>query len=69
MEKKTFMVPGISCNHCVHAVESEVSEVSGVKTVKADAGSKQVTVEWDAPASWDSIKAKLVEIEYPPAEA
>ncbi len=69
MEKKTFTVPDISCEHCVRAVETEVGEVAGVSGVTADANSKQVTVEWAAPASWDSIKAKLVEIEYPPAEA
>jgi len=26
---------------------------------------KQVTIQWDAPANWDVITAKLVEIEYP----
>jgi len=68
MEKKTFLVPDIGCDGCVRAVESEVGEVAGVQSVKAELESKQVTVEWDDPASWDSIKAKLVEIEYPPAE-
>ena len=68
MEKKTFVVPSIGCDGCVRTVESEVSELAGVQTVKAELDSKQVTVEWDTPASWDSIKAKLVEIEYPPTE-
>jgi hypothetical protein len=28
-----------------------------------------VTVQWDAPASWDAIEATLTEIEYPPEKA
>jgi len=28
-----------------------------------------VTVNWDAPATWDDIRAKLIEIDYAPAEA
>jgi len=68
MEKKTFVVPGIGCDGCVRTVENEVAEVEGVSVVTAELDSKQVTVEWDAPANWEGIKAKLVEIEYPPAE-
>jgi len=68
METKTFVVPGIGCDGCVRTVENEVAEVNGVSTVKAELDSKQVTVAWNAPANWDAIKAKLVEIEYPPAE-
>ncbi len=69
MESKTFLVPNISCDHCVHTVESEVGEVIGVKHVKADVDSKQVTVEWDQPATWTSIVTVLADIDYPPAEA
>ena len=67
MEAKTFVVPNISCGDCVHTIESEVSDISGVKTVKADEAIKQVTVQWDAPASWEDIKKLLVEIDYAPA--
>ena len=69
MEKKTFLVPDIGCDGCVRTVENEVGEVAGVQSVKADLSSKQVTVAWDAPANWEAIRAKLVEIEYPPADA
>lgn len=68
MEKKVFVVPDIGCNGCVHTVEGEIGELAGVAAVKAELENKQVTVEWDAPATWDVIKAKLIEIEYPPAE-
>lgn len=66
MTSKTFTVPNISCGHCVHTVESEVGELPGVMSVKADQNSKQVTVEWQAPATWEKIQALLQEINYPP---
>ena len=42
--------------------------ILGVTMIKAEADSKRVTVEWDAPANWDEIKDLLVEIGYPPTE-
>ncbi|HRW07097.1 MAG TPA: heavy-metal-associated domain-containing protein [Caldilineaceae bacterium] len=69
MTTKTFTVPNISCSHCTHTIETEVGELAGVQNVKAEEGSKQVTVNYDSPATWESIKDLLVEIEYPPAEA
>ncbi|MBX3014398.1 MAG: heavy-metal-associated domain-containing protein [Caldilineaceae bacterium] len=68
MSTKTFLVPAISCGHCTHTIESELSELAGVQSVAADQATKQVTVTWDTPASWESIKALLAEINYVPAE-
>ena len=68
MHNKTFTVPNISCGHCVHTIEMEVGELSGVKRVQADETSKQVTVEWQDPASWEEINSLLHEINYPPQE-
>ncbi len=67
MQSKTFTVPNISCGHCVHTVQMEVGDIAGVKSVKAEQDSKQVVVEWEAPATWEQIKATLVEINYAPA--
>ncbi len=69
MAGKTFEVPNISCGHCVMAIKNEVSELDGVLRVEADEATRIVTVEWDEPASWEQIKALLVEINYPPADA
>ena len=66
MQTKTFKVPNISCGHCVHAVQTEVGELEGVKSVVAAQDTKMVTVEWEAPQTWDGIKALLEEINYPP---
>ena len=66
MQTKTFKVPNISCGHCVNAIQNEVSEMDGVSSVVASQETKMVTVEWDAPQTWEEIQALLVEINYPP---
>jgi len=66
MQTKTFKVPNISCGHCVHTIQNEVGELDGVKRVVAAEDTRLVTVEWDAPQSWETIKALLEEINYPP---
>ena len=65
MAEETLNVPNISCGHCVSAIESELAEMQGVTSVKADAETKTVIVRWDAPASIESIRAALTEINYP----
>lgn len=69
MTTKTFTVPGISCGHCVRTIQNEVAELAGVKSVQADQATKQVTVTWEEPQTWEGIKTLLKEINYPAAEA
>lgn len=66
MASKTFTVPNISCGHCTHTIETEVGELAGVTHVKAVQDTRQVTVEWEEPATWNQIQALLQEINYPP---
>jgi len=66
MTSKTFTAPNISCGHCTRTIEMEVGELAGVKSIKAEADSRQVTVEWEDPANWDEINELLVEIGFPP---
>ena len=68
MAAKTFQVPNISCHHCVMTIERELGELEGVVSAKADLDTKEVSVEWKSPATWDSIKSLLEEINYPAAE-
>jgi len=65
MAQEKLTVPNISCGHCVSAIESELADMDGVTSVKADAGTKTVTVGWDAPATIESIRAALDDINYP----
>ena len=67
MQSKTVTVQNISCGHCTHTIEMEISDLDGVQSVKADKDSKQVVINWDDPATWEKIKAMLIEINYAPA--
>ena len=62
-----YSIPNISCGHCVNTIQMEVSEVEGVQSVKADQESQVVEIIFDDPATEDSIKALLDEINYPVA--
>jgi copper chaperone len=65
MEKKTFVVPNISCNHCVMTIKNELSETEGVISVSGDADAKKLIVEWNPPVTEDQIRSILKEINYP----
>ena len=67
MATKTFNVPNISCGHCVMTIKRELGELAGVVSVEGDVDAKTVTVSWDAPATEDSIRSLLAEINYPAA--
>lgn len=66
MEKKTFSIPKISCNHCIMTITRELNELDGVAAVKGDALAKTVEVAWNPPASEAAIRAALNEINFPP---
>ena len=68
MTSKTIIVPNISCGHCTHTIETEVADLAGVTSVKAAQDSKQVTIEWNEPATWEQIEGLLTEINYPPQQ-
>ncbi len=68
METKTLSIPNISCGHCVMSIKKELGEVEGVAKVEGDPASKNITLEWDVPATLEKIKDTLKEINYPAAE-
>ena len=65
MTTVTYSVPAISCGHCTHTIETELGDMQGIQSVKADIDSKKVVITFDVPASEDTIKALLTEINYP----
>ncbi len=67
MITKTFTAPAIHCGHCVMTIERELKDIAGVRDVKADLNTRNVTVTWEPPATWEQIVALLEEIGYPPA--
>jgi copper chaperone len=44
MPELTYLVPGMSCDHCKVAVTTEVSGVAGVRDVAVDLDTKLVRV-------------------------
>ncbi|MFC1654780.1 heavy-metal-associated domain-containing protein [Myxococcota bacterium] len=65
MEEKKVNIPNISCGHCVATISRELKEVEGVEEVDGDPDTKEVTVRWKAPATWETISKTLNEIGYP----
>lgn len=65
MTTVTYSIPAISCGHCTHTIETELGDMQGIQSVKADIDSKKVVITFDVPASEDTIKALLTEINYP----
>jgi len=65
MNTVKYSVPSINCNHCVHTIKTELVELDGVKSVEADVATKDVVVQFDAPATKETIEALLAEINYP----
>ncbi len=68
MEHKTFTVPNIGCDNCVKTIVNELSQKQGVRKVEGDVETKRVSVDWEAPATWDIIVQSLEAIDYSPAQ-
>jgi copper chaperone len=68
MDKKTFHIPNISCGHCVNSIKNELEELDGVIKVTGDPKKKEIDVEWNPPATIETIKEMLAEINYPSKE-
>ncbi len=69
MARRTVTVPNISCHHCANTIKRELRELEGVTQVEVDPNTKQVSVEWNAPARWEDVRRVLEEINYPPQES
>jgi copper chaperone CopZ len=44
MEQRTYIVEGMTCDHCVNAVRGEVAGVAGITDVQVDLDTKLVQV-------------------------
>ena len=66
MPEKTVHIPSIMCGHCVMTIKRELSEIEGVVSVEGSADTKMVTVAWEDPAGWDTVKEVLDDIGYSP---
>ena len=67
MKTVTLKIPSISCSHCIHTITTELMSITGVKKVSGDENTKQVTVEFEMPATIEIIRDVLTEINYEPS--
>jgi len=67
MTTLSYSVPNISCGHCVHTIKTELSELPGLRRIEVDPMTKRVDVEFEAPATDESLRRALAEIDYPVA--
>ncbi len=65
MESKTYSIPNISCMHCVNNIQETILALEGVDFVEADPTSKQLEVEFEAPANDQLIREALIAIGFP----
>lgn len=65
MDKQKLSIPNISCHHCVNTIKNELVEIDGVKSVEGDPVAREITIQYEAPATLDQIRDMLKEINYP----
>ena len=69
MPTTSYVVTGMTCNHCVHAVTEEVSAVAGVDDVLVDLDSGRLTVTSRAEVPYATVAAAVDEAGYALAPA
>ena len=68
MKQLKYEIPNISCGHCVSSIQEELNKLPGVSEAWADQETKFVEIEYDSPATEESIKTLLERINYPVKE-
>ena len=68
MESKTFRISNITCGHCIMTIKNELCEIEGISNVEGDPEAKEITIEWEKPATLQKIKDTLKQITYPAAD-
>ena len=64
MSTATYVVAGMTCEHCVRSVTEEVSEVTGVTQVDVDLASGALVVTSAAGVDDARIRAAVAEAGY-----
>ena len=60
----TYLVAGMTCEHCVHAVTQEVGALPGVQQVAVDLSTGAVTVHSDRVLTDQEVSAAIDEAGY-----
>lgn len=65
MKTVSYEIPNINCQHCVHTIKTELEEMDGMISVSGNVDQKTIQVEFDSPATEETIQGLLKEINYP----
>lgn len=60
----TYIVTGMTCEHCVRSVTEELTKLDGVTDVDVDLASGRVTVAAEQPLDDDAVVAAVDEAGY-----
>lgn len=63
---QTFVVEGMTCNHCVQAVTRAVTELPGVQDVRVDLPTGTVTVAGEVEVPAATVHAAIEEAGFTP---
>jgi copper ion binding protein len=63
VQTQTYVVAGMTCQHCVASVTEEVGELDGVRSVDVDLGSGRLQVTGQ-DVSVDQVQAAVAEAGY-----
>lgn len=64
MTIQSFVVEGMTCQHCVSSVTEEVSEIRGVTDVDVDLVTGALTITADRPVEETRVLAAVTEAGY-----
>jgi len=64
IETSTYVVTGMTCEHCVASVTEELQELAGVRDVAVDLATGVVTVTSETPLAEDAVRAAVDEAGY-----
>lgn len=63
MTEQTYLVDGMTCQHCVNAVREEVGRIPGVESVDVDLDTKKVVVRGEGVTD-AAVRAAVEEAGY-----
>lgn len=64
MTTATYLVTGMTCDHCVRAVTTELVLLPGVRSVDVDLAEGAVTVTSDGPLDREEVREAIDEAGY-----
>ena len=64
MCEQTYIVTGMTCDHCVRAVTNEIAKGPGVRDVDVELATGTTTVRSDAPLDRSAVAAAVDEAGY-----